>query len=53
MKRFVAVLLAAVMLLPLIFELDGIWMSVVVAELTAVLLTTACFVKFRKRYHYA
>ncbi|MBE6959812.1 MAG: MATE family efflux transporter [Ruminococcaceae bacterium] len=45
--------IAAVLLLPLIFGLEGIWMSIVVAEFTAVLLTTCCFVKFRKRYHYA
>lgn len=45
--------IAAVLLLPLIFDLDGIWMSIVVAEFTAVLLTTFCFIKFRKRYHYA
>lgn len=45
--------IAAVLLLPLIFHLDGIWMSIVAAELAAVLLTAFCFVKFRKRYHYA
>ena len=45
--------IAAVLLLPLIFELDGIWMSIVAAELAAVLLTVFCFAKFRKRYQYA
>jgi Na+-driven multidrug efflux pump len=45
--------IAAVLLLPMIFELDGIWMSIVVAELAAACLTGFCFVKFRKRYHYA
>ena len=45
--------IAAVMLLPLIFELDGIWFSIVAAELVALLLTGVCFVIFRKRYHYA
>lgn len=45
--------IAAVLLLPLIFQLDGIWMSIVAAELAAVLLTGFCFIKFRKRYHYA
>lgn len=44
---------AAVMLLPLIWELDGIWASIVAAELAALVLTVFCFVKFRKRYHYA
>ena len=45
--------IAAVMLLPLIWGLDGIWWAVVAAELTALVLTTVCFVKFRKKYHYA
>lgn len=45
--------IAAVMLLPLVLELDGIWMSIVVAELAALVLTVFFFVKYRKRYHYA
>ena len=45
--------IAAVMLLPLIFGLDGIWWSIVVAELVALMLTAGCLVAFRKRYHYA
>lgn len=45
--------LAAVLLLPLVWQLDGIWWSVVVAEFAALLLTAFCFLKYRKRYHYA
>lgn len=45
--------IAAVLLLPLIWELDGIWASIVAAELVALILTVFCFVKFRGRYHYA
>ena len=45
--------IAAVLLLPLIWGLDGIWWSVVAAELAALILTGCCFVKYRKRYHYA
>lgn len=45
--------IAAVMILPVFLGLDGIWCSVVVAELAALLLTVGCFVKFRGRYHYA
>ena len=45
--------IAAVLLLPLIWGLDGIWWSVVAAELTALILTGCCFVRYRKRYHYA
>jgi putative MATE family efflux protein len=44
---------AAVLIMPMIFGLDGIWWSVVVADLFASALTLICFVKFRKRYHYA
>ena len=43
---------AAVLLLPLIWQLDGIWMSIVAAELAALLLTGLLFVKYRKRYRY-
>ena len=45
--------IAAVMILPLFFHLDGIWASVVAAELAALLLTAFCCVKYRNRYHYA
>ena len=44
--------IVAVMTLPLIFGLDGIWVSVVAAELTALVLTTFFVLKYRKRYHY-
>jgi Na+-driven multidrug efflux pump len=36
----------------MIFGLDGIWWSVVVAELVALALTAFFLVKYRKRYHY-
>lgn len=45
--------IAAVMLLPLVLGLDGIWYSVVVAELAALLLTAVFFFCNRKRYQYA
>ena len=45
--------IAAVLLLPLVLELDGIWLSIVVAEFAALVLTVICFAKYRKRYHYA
>lgn len=45
--------IAAVVLLPMIWELDGIWLSVVVAELVALILTGCFFFAYRKRYHYA
>ena len=43
----------AVLLLPLVWQLDGIWLSVVMAELAALALAAVFTVKFRKRYHYA
>ena len=45
--------IAAVMILPIFFELDGIWFSIVAAELAALLLTVFFIVKYRNRYHYA
>ena len=45
--------IGAVLVLPMLFELDGIWWSVVAAELGSVLLTFGFMVKYRKRYHYA
>jgi len=50
--RTVICQIAAVMLLPMIFGLDGIWWSIVVSELGALVLTVFCIVKFRGRYHY-
>ena len=44
--------IAAVLLLPLIFGLDGIWWAIVAAELAALVLTVFCFVKFKGSYHY-
>lgn len=44
--------IAAVLALPLWLKLDGIWWSVVVAELAALILTTIFIFAFRKKYHY-
>lgn len=45
--------IAAVMILPIFWELDGIWLAITVAELVALIITVACFILFRKKYHYA
>ena len=42
----------AVLLLPLVLELDGVWLAVVAAELTALVVTAFCFVRFKGKYHY-
>lgn len=44
---------AAVLLLPLVWGLDGVWFSILVAEAISAGLTVACFIAFRRRYHYA
>lgn len=42
----------AVMLLPVIWGLDGVWLAIIVAEIAAVIITSIFFVKMRHRYHY-
>ena len=44
--------LAAVFLLPIWLGLDGIWLSIVAAELIALALTITCLLLFRKKYKY-
>ena len=44
---------ACVLILPLFWGLDGVWVSIIVAELLALILTVGCLVKYRERYHYA
>lgn len=43
---------AAVMILPIIFGIDGIWFSVVVAELVAAVMTILFIVAKKGKYHY-
>ena len=45
--------IGAVLVLPLIFKLDGIWWSVVAAELGSLMLTLWFMARYRHRYHYA
>ena len=42
----------AVIILPIFFDLDGIWLSVVVAEISAAVVTVAFLVAKRKKYNY-
>lgn len=44
--------IAAVLLLPLFWELDGIWLSIVAAEALAFLATIICILWKRKQYQY-
>ena len=45
--------IGAVLVLPLLFKLDGIWWSVVAAELGSLMLTLWFMARYRHRYHYA
>ncbi|MBR6745390.1 MAG: MATE family efflux transporter, partial [Clostridia bacterium] len=44
--------IGAVLLLPMIWEIEGVWISVVVADLMAVILSFIFMAVKRKKYHY-
>ncbi len=50
--RTIVFQIAAVLLLPLIFGIDGVWMSIVVAEFMAVVFSVMFMTLKRKRYNY-
>ena len=43
----------AVLVLPMVLDIDGIWYALVFAEAAALLVSAALLVKNRNRYHYA
>lgn len=43
---------AAVILLPVIWEINGVWISIVVAEFMAVVLGAIFLAAKKKKYHY-
>lgn len=43
---------ASVLILPLFFDIDGVWLSIVVAEFLAAILGAAFLVGKRNKYHY-
>ena len=43
---------AAVLIFPLLWEVDGIWISIVAAEVMAVLVTMLFMIIKKKQYHY-
>jgi len=43
---------AGVLLLPMLWRSDGIWLSVVLAELMSFVITVVCLCAYRKRYGY-
>ncbi len=44
---------AAVTVLPVLWDIDGVWAAVVAAETLALFLSAACLVGKRKKYGYA
>ncbi len=44
---------AMIYLLPLLFDLDGMWMAVTAAEILSLAVTIVFFITQRKNYHYA
>lgn len=51
--RTVVFQVSAVLILPVLLGIDGIWLSVSVAELAALLVTVIFLVKLKNRYRYA
>ena len=45
--------MAAILILPAILGIDGVWMAISAAELLALAVSILFFVTQRKRYHYA
>ena len=50
--RTVVFEVAAILILPVFFGVDGIWCAITVAELASILITTGAFFALRKRYQY-
>lgn len=44
--------IAAVLILPMIWEIDGVWISIVAAEFMAVIISAIFLVAKRRKYHY-
>ena len=51
--RTVVFQVVTVIILPEIWGVDGIWWSMVAAEMLSFVVAMGCLIKFRKRYHYA
>ena len=44
--------MAAVIIMPLFWKLDGIWWSVTMAEVFALVISVIFLIKYRKKYNY-
>ncbi|MEE0776132.1 MAG: MATE family efflux transporter, partial [Bacillota bacterium] len=43
---------SAVLILPLLLGINGIWLAVVIADILSLVVTSTFLIKFRSRYHY-
>lgn len=50
--RIVVFQIAAVMIIPIWFGLDGVWSSIIVAEFLAVIVSFICLIANKKKYQY-
>ena len=44
---------AAIIVLPILWEVSGVWLAIVVAEIFALIVSAVCLAALRKKYHYA
>lgn len=44
---------AAIIVLPILWELIGVWLAIVAAEIFALIVSAVCLAALRKKYHYA
>lgn len=44
--------LGAILLLPRVLQIDGIWLTTPVAEFLGIIVSLVCFFRYRKRYGY-
>lgn len=45
-------LIIPMLILPGIFDVDGVWLSMPAAEVLSMLLSIFCFKKYKSKYHY-
>ncbi len=50
--RTVVFQVATVIILPIFWEIDGIWWSMVAAEILSFIVAMGCLIKFKDKYHY-
>ncbi len=44
--------IATILVMPMLWELDGVWLAIVGSELMALGVTVYCFARYRGKYHY-